>query len=207
MARIISIKTLKEKRFHHIPTLDARWTEMLGTPERNFKMAIVGPSTSGKSSFALELADQLAKKIGKVLLNSYEEGLNATIQIRAKERGVDAPKLYIADRMEFDELMIKIKKNHYRIIIIDSVKFMQLSKSQYKTLIQTFKTKAFIFIGHGNTEGQMEDAKDIWKDADIKVFIAYGKAKITSRYSGETKEFTLFTTKKINPKPSQGQLL
>lgn len=205
-SRIISIKTLREKRFHTIDVFEKEWVELLGNPERNFKMAIVGPSTSGKSSFALRFADQLAKKWGKVLYNSHEEGLNQTIQQRAIERNVTAEKLYVADRMPFDQMMDKIKRNRYRSVFIDSIKFMGLSTAEYKELIATYgKHKSFVFIGHGDREGQMDGGRDIWKDADIKIWIAYGKAKITNRYSGETKVINLFTPRQM--KSAQHQLL
>lgn len=195
MARVINVQTLLNKRYHEVTDIAERYQVLFGIPERNFKMAIAGPSTSGKSSWALLLADHLADVWGKTLYNSWEEGHGKTIQARAMERGIQSRKLYIADRMPFEEMLAKVKRNAYRISIIDSIRFMDLSEEQYRELVATHKRKAFIFIGHGDNYGKMEGGALIWKDADIKVFIKDGKAKISSRYTGGQVEIRLFKPK------------
>jgi len=202
----MSVKSLSEKRFHTLD-VDDRWKFLIGLPERNFRMIIYGPSTSGKSSLALECADMLAKRIGKVLYNSWEEGQNKTFQDRIRERKIDAAKLFVADRLPFDEMVDKTKRNHYRALFIDSLKFMDFGISEYKNLTATYPKKAMIFLGHGDKLGQLDFGKDILKACDIKIFINNGKAHITSRYLGETKEVELFKVKKISLNPTQPQLL
>lgn len=202
-SRVMGIKAIKDRKYHSLRALDQKWIDMFGNLERNFKMTIVGPSTSGKSSLALQFADQLAKRIGKVLYNSWEEGLNQTIQSRINERNISAARLYIADRMPFEELVDKIKRNYYRVVIIDSVKFMGFTYEQYKLLTEIYKTKSFIFLAHGTSHYSTDGANDIVRAADVKVFVKNGVATIISRYKSDPVEVKLFD---YNPKAKNGQI-
>lgn len=191
--RVMSINTIKNRKFHSLTSLDPEWMEMFGEMERNFKMIIYGASTSGKSSLALRFADHLSKRLNaKVLYNNWEEGINKTVQSRINERGITAARLYVSDRMPFDEMLDKIKRLYYRVVVIDSVKFMAMTYDQYKTLTATFPTKAFIFLAHGTSEASTDGANDILKACDVKVFVKDGVAHISSRYSGEKRKVKLF---------------
>jgi len=188
----MSIKVIKERRYHSLDSLDRQWLDLFGDLERNFRMIIYGAPTSGKSSLALMFANHLAKKIGKVLYNSWEEGLNKTVQSRITERGIDAPKLYVADRMPFDELVRVIKSRSYRVVVIDSVKFMDFTYIQYKKLTSLYPHKSFVFLAHGEAQGRPEGAADIHKACDVKVFVKHGQAKVVSRYLGQPTSIKLF---------------
>lgn len=203
MARIMSSKSLSQKRFYTIQ-LEKRFAEMFGVPERNFKMIIYGKSTSGKSTLALQFASSLAKTIGKVLYNAFEEGHNKTISDTINKRELVHSRFYVADRMEYDELVLKIKKNHYRAAFIDSVKFMDFTYEQYKDLTKTYPKKSLIFIAHGDKLGTVEGmASSILKACDIKVYVEFGKAHVWSRYTGKTATFQLF---KHSNNSAQGEL-
>lgn len=184
-AKIISVKTLREKRFTQV-NIQGLWQNLLGVPERNFRMMMYGPSTSGKSSQALLLVDYLCDELGmKGLYNSFEEGHNKTLQARVVEREIKAATLYFGEKLDFETFCKKMKANRYHIGVIDSVKFMGMTYEEYKQLVALFPRKAFIFIGHGDSEGQPDyaPAKDILKACDIKFFIKDGEAKISSRYN------------------------
>ena len=53
---------------------DGEWAEAFGLPTVNETWLIHGPSASGKSSFAMQLARKLTE-YGTVLYMSYEEGV------------------------------------------------------------------------------------------------------------------------------------
>ncbi len=195
--KAISVKTIKEKKFKLIE-LDEYWSEHFGTPERNFKALFHGPSGSGKSTYVLRFCDYLAKNMGKVLYNSYEEGISSFLQQRIIEHGIDASKLYFYDRMPFEAFCEKMKKGRYTVGVIDSLQYMNLTYSQYKELVRRFPTKAFIFISQTNNRGTTKGGTDILHAVDIKVKVVMGKASIQSRFGKGHKEIQLFSTKRKN---------
>lgn len=62
--RIISAKTLKEKQFQSLD-FQGFWLDLIGKPERNFKLLCFGVQKSGKSTLMLRFADYLAGDFGK----------------------------------------------------------------------------------------------------------------------------------------------
>ena len=72
-----------------------------------------------------------------------------------------------------------------RIIVIDSVQFMELKWTEYKKLKETFPNKLFIYISH--IEGKQPEgnvAKRIWRDANVYFKIEGFRAFPVSRYGG-----------------------
>lgn len=207
--KIISVKTLREKRFTKVDVAGI-WQQLLGTPERNFRMMVYGPSTSGKSSQALVFVNHLCNDLRmKALYNSFEEGHNATLQTRVVEREITATALYFGEKLDFATFCKKMKANRYHVGIIDSLKFMGMTYEEYKELDRLFPKKAFIFVGHGDSENNPDyaPAKDILKACDIKFFIKDGEAKISSRYSGKKTVHRFYKPAYTNKQPQQASLL
>lgn len=200
--RIMSAKALATKKFVEVAVTGV-WQERLGNLERNFRMCVYGPSTSGKSTLVLDFSRYLSDELKrKGLYNSHEERQNKTFQIRLFEtKANETALLYIADAMPFDELMERIGKLKYHYIVIDSILFMHLTYDQFVQMVQKYKHKAFIFIGHGEALGSFDNGhiKAINKACDIKVFMAYGQATIASRYKGGVQTYKLFDY--VPPKP------
>jgi predicted ATP-dependent serine protease len=121
--QIYNIKTLKEKKFQTLAFSD-EYIKLPGSPQRNFTAMCYGESGSGKSVFLLKFADYFARNFGKTLYNSHEEGVNQTVVDRINNFDISAKKLFIGNALTFDEMCDKIEKNYYRLVIIDSVKYM-----------------------------------------------------------------------------------
>ena len=191
-SKIFNVKSVRERNYDTLD-LGERFNELLGRPEAKFTAMLYGGSGCGKSVFALQLADYFAKHYGKVLYNSHEE-INQTLSNRIQSFNIDAPKLYFGNKLDLDEMMHKIKRNYYRMVIIDSVQYMEFTEEQYKYLRETFaKRKLAIVMVSFGTKGNPTKAKDLLHASDIKAFFKDGKIDVMSSYLSKPKVKRLFS--------------
>ncbi|OFX62671.1 MAG: hypothetical protein A2066_18730 [Bacteroidetes bacterium GWB2_41_8] len=183
--RIISIKTLKEKKYETIDLGD--YNKLFGTIQSKFIIMLYGPSGSGKSVFALQLCEELSKH-GKLLYNSHEERDKKTIQDRVVNFNINSTKIGLGVSIPFDVMLDKITRNHYSYVVIDSIQYMQLTYEQLKELNDFAKRKrkfGIILVSFGNTMDSPTRAIDHLHASDVKCFFKGGNVTITSRYTNQ----------------------
>jgi hypothetical protein len=201
LPRLIGVHSVLKNTYKTIG-LDGEWVKYIGQPEENFKMIIYGKSGSGKTTYTMKLCKALAK-LGKVLYNSSEEGEGKSIQdvlVRCDMGELPAGSFMLGDRLSFQEMMQVIgMKRGPRIIVIDSLQYMKLTKDQYKIMTETFPKKAFIIISWSKGDvPQGEHAQGIEYMVDIKVFVKDGVAVARSRF-GATEPFEVYPPKMKMP--------
>jgi RecA-family ATPase len=184
MGETLSATSLARMKFS-VYHLSPKWINIIGLPERNFRMLIWEPSGSGKTTLAMELCKELASH-GKVYLNSVEQGKGKSLQdlINRVGMGDCAPGSFvIGNRDTYDEMVAKLKKNRAMFVVIDSAQYINLTTEQYKHLIKTFPKKAFIIISWEQVGGapKGEHAKAIRYMVDVKTYVKNGIAKSDSR--------------------------
>jgi len=185
MGKIISCKALRERKFK-ILAFDGFWKDLIGEPERNFKILCFGQEKSGKSTLIIQLANYLAKHFGKTLYNSHEEGHSKTFQDRIERNGIDSENLFIGHKVSFEEMMSEsFRKRYYKFIVIDSLQYMNLSYEQYKQLTERHKNVSFIFISQINGRGKIKGGTDIAHAVDVKMYCFDGMVKVQSRFAEE----------------------
>lgn len=201
--RIFSVKAIKQKRYEFLD-LEPKYKELMGEPERNFTAILYGESGSGKSVFALQFAEYFADNFGKVLYNSHEEGANKTIQDRVNNFEVDAKRLWIADCFDFEEMCDYIQRNYYRLVIIDSVKYMRFTIEQLKELRERFSRRqiTILMIDFGAAKGSPASGKDLIHASDVKMFFKNGTVHSTSRYLDKPNQKQLFKPQTANNQPT-----
>jgi len=184
---------MKEKKFHTLE-FDELYAKLMGKPERKFTMICYGESGSGKSVFLMQFSNYFAKTFGKSLYNSHEEGANQTIQDRINNFGIDASKLFIADAMSFDEMCTAIEKNYYRLVIIDSVKYMGFTFNQLRELRKRFANRllCIVIVDFGSAKGSPDSGKDLIHASDVKMYFKNGRVYSISRYLDAPVELQLF---------------
>ena len=197
--QIYSVKALKDKKFKTLEFNDF-YKSLFGNPQRNFVAMCYGESGSGKSVFLLQFADYFAKNFGKTLYNSHEEGANQTVVDRINNFGIDANKLFIANALNFDEMCEKIEKNYYRLIIIDSVKYMGFTFAQLKELRTRFAKHQIVImmVDFGKSEGTPNNGVDLLHASDVKMFFKSGNVSSVSRYLSKPVKIQLFNKNKSN---------
>lgn len=193
--KIISLKNLKEKHFHCLE-FQGLWLELIGKPERNFKVLTYGVEKSGKSTLMIRFADYLATDFGKVFYNSHEEGFSKTLQDRLNSNNITASNLFFGHKVSFEEMMDdSFKRKYFKTIFIDSLQYMNMTYTQYKQLTDKYKNKSFVFISQINGRGKIKGGTDISHAVDVKIFTKDGYAKVQSRFA-EEKTVQIFEKKK-----------
>jgi len=184
---------MKEKKFHTLD-FDEFYAKLMGKPERKFTMMCYGESGSGKSVFLVKFANYFAKQFGKSLYNSHEEGANQTIQNRINNYDIDAVKLFIGDAMTFEDMCTVIEKNYYRLIVIDSVKYMSFTFNQLKELRKRFANRqlCIVMVDFGSVKGSPDSGKDLIHASDVKMYFKNGRVYSISRYLDTPVELQLF---------------
>ncbi len=197
--QIYNINTLKEKTFKTL-IFSEEYAKLFGNPQRNFIAMCYGESGSGKSVQLLKFSDYFARNFGKVLYNSHEEGINQTVVDRINNFGISAKKLFIGNALTFDEMCEKIERNYYRLVIIDSVKYMGFTFAQLKELRTRFAKRqiAVIMVDFGKAKGSPQSGVDLLHASDVKMFFKDGTVYAVSRYLSEPTKKTLFVPKKAN---------
>ena len=79
MSRAIGIKEFYNKKFDCYE-LTGEWLQHIGRPEKNFTACISGFSANGKTDYCIKMAKMFAEIGCRVLYNSFEEGISATLQ-------------------------------------------------------------------------------------------------------------------------------
>lgn len=170
------------------------YNSLLGQIESRTSIFAYGTSGSGKSVWVLQFANFFAETIGKSIYASHEEALKKSMRDRAINFKLEASKLYIGSDLSFEELLDKIKRNYYRMAIIDSVQFMNFTYEQQKILFASFPKRKiiFVFVSFGTGYKKPKCSTDIMHACDIKLFFDAGKLTIDSRYKSETLQVELF---------------
>ena len=191
--RAVSVDQLLKKKFIEMP-FEGKWEASFGIPERSGVWIVWANSGNGKTNFALQVAKYVSN-FGRVVFDTLEEGARKSFQIavkRANMRSV-ARHFTILNREPLNDLKVRLRKRKSpQIIIIDSLQYSGLTKSEYIALKEEFNDKLFIFISHAdgkNPKGSLADF--VRYDADIKIRIEGYKAFPTSRYGGNS-EFVIW---------------
>ena len=144
------IKDIDSWKFDTLP-LSPEWLDHLGDLNQGFRILIEGDPKNGKTQYLLQLLKDLALNVGKVSLNSVEQGKSKSLHEafkRAKMNEIPAGKFMLADKSQkdFDKWMAKLKRNSGKTIALDSADYMNLTFAQWKQLHETFPQKNLIVV-------------------------------------------------------------
>ncbi len=184
MKKAYSPRDIEQKKFHPLQ-FSGEWELAFGYPEKTSLWTITGKTTSGKSSFAMQLAKQLCT-YGRVDYVAYEEGFSKVFQERCKlfkmKEKQGAFRLIICSREELIERLKKPKSANF--IIIDSFQVAAWTYEQAVELKEMFPRKSFIYICQEDKGEPMgKPAKRLEYIADMKVRVVGYKAMCRGRFS------------------------
>lgn len=183
MAKGLSVDNVLNANFKGLE-FGGKWGDAFGQPQLAHSWIIWGQSGSGKTTFNMQLAKYISN-FERVLYNSMEEGLSASIQQAYKRAGLrSGDKLtLVSESMKELENRLARKKSP-RIVIIDSIRYTRFRWSQYERFCQRFPNKILIWVGHAKCkEPKGSLAQDIRYDAFVKIYVEGFRAFVTSRYS------------------------
>lgn len=189
MNRATSPKSFVSTKFT-IMAIPPKFKGILGEPECSGSWLVYGESFNGKTTFSLELIDQLCT-VHKAAYLVLEEGLKMTFQDKVKKSGIvgRGAKIVLWHNETLEDLYQKLKAPRSpKIVFIDSVQYLrankksgqEISKFEYIQLLEAFPDRLFVFISHaekGKPKGSLADAIYYGSDIciEVKDFIAYPK--------------------------------
>lgn len=186
MKRAYSIGNVLKSNFETLP-FDGVWLESCGCPQLTGSWFIYGAPKQGKTSFAMQLTKYISR-FGRVAYDSVEEGFSLTIREAMERVNMQevSSKVILLDKENVDELKLRLRERKSpRIVILDSIQFMELKFSEYKELKAAFPDKLFVYISH--VDGKYPEglvARKVWRDANISFRIEGFKAFPVGRYGG-----------------------
>lgn len=186
--RRLSVSNLNAQRFKFMPFL-GEWKRILGDKERTGCWLIYGKEKNGKSTFALNLANDLSK-IEPVLYISAEEGTGASYTAAVNRVGIlDTNRNFHSwPYVSFEDLRAEIKENRKceKIIFIDNLtEYIDLKKEDIVTLLREFPRTLFIFLAHEDERGEPSGAPAvIAKQKAYVIFHVRGKAAFATVRGG-----------------------
>lgn len=145
--RAYSPKEVLAKTYKTLPWGE-RWSGPFGYPTMNEIWFISGATASGKSSFVMQLAKELAN-YGMVLYCSYEEGVSQSFKERLERFRMNEVqgRFRVATEDSYEELVERLSKpKSPHFVIVDSFQVSGWSYEQVIALKARFRSKSFIFI-------------------------------------------------------------
>lgn len=191
--RAYSPKEVLAKKFKLLPW-GPEWSVPFGEVPENETWFISGSSSSGKSSFVMQLAKELCK-YGTVLYQSYEEGVGMSFQKRIKQEKMNEVqgrfRAVVGD--SYDEFVERLRRpKSAKFVIVDSFQESHFTYEEVEALIKRFPRKGFIFISQehkGQPSGK--PAGRLKYKAGIKIRVSGYKAYCQGRFTANPE--TCFT--------------
>lgn len=171
----------------NVLAFDGAFEAAIGRPELRGSWLIYGRSFEGKTSFSLQLAKYLTN-FGKVLYNSLEEGISASLRTGLEQVEMEDVKnrIHLLDQEPMATMIERLKlRNSADFVIVDSIQYTFMDIPDYKELLSQFPHKLFIFTSHAKgrePKGSLADAA--WFDANVKIWVEGFRAFAKSRYGG-----------------------
>ena len=194
--KIISSEELRDKKFNK-NYFQNEWRYLLGQPEIGFSMVIHGQPGKGKSSFAVQFAQYLAKNLKKVIYISAEEGFSQTMQDKLKLKNLFPPDLHFAYLKSLEEIKEEIKPGTYSFIIIDSISILNLGAATVRDLKEHYHGSSLITICQATKVGNIRGSMELIHDCDIAVEVIEKIAYTTkNRYLETPRKLKVFEQRK-----------
>lgn len=161
--------------------------DSIGEPERTGSWLIYGGSGCGKTTFAFQIAKELARTL-KVAYDSLEEGLSLSVRDHIVRAGMHDVKsnFILLDKESINDLKLRLNRQRSPdVVIIDSWRYTRCDYAEYISLIEKYRRKLFIIIDHGEgAEPKYQTSKAIKFNSNVKIYVNNFMAIVTSRYGG-----------------------
>lgn len=182
--RAYTLNNIRDAKFKTV-TLEEPWASAIGTPELSGSWFIYGLPKNGKTTMALQLCKMLSRH-ERIVYNSIEEGLSLSLKSTIERAAMyECGRRFLLVKKEYTEFKEWLKTKTQRIVVIDSVQFIDITFSQYKELKKEFKGKLFIFISHvENSLPEGAVARKIMRDSNVIMKVEMLKTTPISRYGG-----------------------
>ncbi|WP_338769920.1 hypothetical protein WAF17_10880 [Bernardetia sp. ABR2-2B] len=153
---------------------------------KNASILAFGKPKHGKSTFALQLANELSKQ-GSLLYVSNEEMMgdgkpSKSLQDRVKRIGY-TPSMFFSKNLN-----VQLKK--FQFIVIDSINSLGLDIEAWRELRDMYPNTFFVLVSQVTKSGVFRGSQEWAHDVDVLVEVKNGQADIMGRFgSGDYQIF------------------
>ncbi len=174
LKKALSVANIQNQKVERVP-FTGRFYDAFKQPQNRGVTFVWGSSSSGKSSFVMQLAKAYAE-FDKVLYDTLEEETDDSDFIERVQlfEMQDVAGNFQAQRYELHELMeYSQKQRSAKTIIIDSGVYCFKNFDEYMEFKRANKTKNIIITGHAqgnNPRSELE--KSIMYDAKQKIYVS-----------------------------------
>lgn len=167
------------------------YKEMWGDISKTFTLSIFGSPGSGKTTFLLKFANDLASSKGKTLYISSEEFGSVTLVTKLKEMFEKETEEYeIPENLFFGKGMTDL--TDYQFVILDSINDMGIDIEDFKELKKIYPNTAFIIVLQSTKSGDYRGGKDYEHEVDIACEINEGIIDVFKNRFGVYSHYDFF---------------
>lgn len=178
LKRALTVANVLETKVEKIE-FKGRFYDVFGHPQKKGRWFIWGLSSSGKSSFVMQLIKEFART-EKTLHVSLEESLDdENLQDRLRLFNMqDVSSNYKAVDDNLSDLTDRLnRRGSAQVVVIDSAPYFFMNSnspfSDYMDFTRKFKNKTLIFIGHASGQQPKSELENrIMYDATQKVIVS-----------------------------------
>ena len=158
--------------------LKGKWKRFLGDPAKGFTMMIFGKPGQGKSTFALDMARDMAVSGDKALYISSEEHGSYTLQDKLSRVGGGVPGLSFAAKLG------DVSLREYQVLFIDSVQVNGLSLEEFRAVKAKYPKLGIVLVMQTTKEGGFKGNQEWGHEVDTIIEVSEGVARTTkNRYA------------------------
>ena len=165
--------------------------EFIGSLPKEFSMVIHGAPGSGKSFFAFQIADAIAKRSKKetYYVTSEEELENLDFQNKIEYCGISDNLLFesVRNKKEF----LKFIQNKKANIVVDSISDLGITAKEIKSFRKEIAT--FVYILHVTKTGDHRGTTQLIHDPQVQIVVSDGVARTKkNRFGMSGQEYEIF---------------
>ena len=161
--QVVSANQLAKMKFSTL-SIGGKFGKLLGKPYQPFYLMIYGARFNGKSSVAMLLADELAKKSFNVLYVSNEEGVKGSLQEKLLRLNINSPIDFVED---YNPNQFK----SYDAVFLDSTQTIGMKPDEFKALKRRYPDTSFVLVFKANRDGTSKGGTDWEHDVDAIMHI------------------------------------
>jgi ABC-type transport system involved in cytochrome bd biosynthesis fused ATPase/permease subunit len=165
-ASVMTATELQSMTFDLLTVKD-EYANLFGCPERGFAMALYGPPGHGKSTFATQLAYDLAVANGNGIYISAEEGFSQSLQ--EKSSSFKTNHLLFSNHRTLASIKAELQHTQYDVVVLDSIQQMGISPDDLVSLRNENPRTSFIYILQARKDGEFKGNNRYAHDADIQL--------------------------------------
>lgn len=167
--------------------------DMFGQLPLHLRILLFGRYGSGKSSFALKLAESISSVSwrGTTIYVCAEEGSeSATMQQKLEEQNIESDSIVFVDTLE--DMLMAIRELNARNVVVDSINRLHLNVTQVTELYDKIKG-IFILVAHSTKALDFKGESGFAHDADIVAMMDRGNLSFEkNRFNSISKTYRVW---------------